>query len=66
MILRYYLAQSSDEIITPSLEVECHKPGQTAQPVTGAATAAVTIAAESCQAKSLDKTGKVFHGKSSP
>ena len=58
--------QSSDEIITPSLEVECHKPGQTAQPVTGAATAAVTIAAESCQAKSLDKTGKVFHGKSSP
>ena len=59
--------QSSDEIITPSLEVECHKPDQTAQPVTGAAaTAAVTIAAESCQAKSLDKTGKVSHGKSSP
>ena len=58
--------QSSDEIITPSLEVECHKPDQTAQPVTGAATAAVTIAAESCQAKSLDKAGKVYHGKSSP
>ena len=51
--------QSSDEIITPSLKVECHKPDQTAQP-------AATAAVESCQAKSLDKAGKVSHGKSSP